>query len=68
MICNVLKNILVRKYNSDNNDDDDKDCGTGLCSEFVIFIWFYEIQYSLFMVINTNQVISLYMSQVIPRR
>ena len=57
MICNVLKNILVR--NSDNNDDDDNDCVTGLCSEFVIFIWFYEIQYSLFMVINTNQVISL---------
>ena len=45
---------------SDNNGDDDNDCGTGLCSEFVIFIWFYEIQYSLFMVINTNQVISLY--------
>ena len=51
-----------------NNSDDDNDCGTGLGSEFVIFIWFYEIQYSLFMVINTNQVISLYMSQVIPRR
>ena len=46
---------------------DDNDYGTGLCSEFVIFIWFYEIQYSLFMVINTNQVIYLYMSQVIPR-
>ena len=29
---------------------------------------FNEIQYSLFMVINTNQVISVYMSEAIPRR
>ena len=51
-----------------DNDDDHNDCGSRLCSEFVIFIWFYEIQCSLFMVINTNQVIALYMSQVIPLR
>ena len=67
MICNVLRTFQCENK-SENNDDDDNDCGTGLCSEFVIVIWFYKIQCSLFMVINTNQVISLYMSQVIPRR
>ena len=32
---------VIMRNNSDNNDDDDNGCGTGLCSEFVIFIWFY---------------------------